>query len=634
MPESSVNSRVYAGAGARASLGTVFACRAHAATRLRDVAEDERTMTIQLPRLLRSPTLAVVALSAFVALAATERAAAFCGFYVTGADTSLYANATMVVLMRDGTRTVLSMQNNYQGPPDTFALVIPVPVVLQKENVKVLPKDVFQRVDALGAPRLVEYWEVDPCQVLNRAGDFATASGALPTSAPAAGAAGAAAPVRIEAQFSVGEYDVVVLSADDSSALDTWLRDNKYNIPAGAGPVLAPYVAAGMKFFVAKVDATRVTFNGNQAALSPLRFHYDTPEFSLPVRLGLLNSQGSQDLIVNVLAAQRYEVANYPNVTVPTNIRVQNDVRGDFGSFYEALYSRVIEKNPKAVVTEYAWASGSCDPCPTPALSVQDLLTLGADVLQTADGSAQPTPGQGPIAGVANNFTLTRLHARYTKDMLGEDLVFQAASGITGGRGIPDTKGNLDQAVMQNSGSYSDFQGRYVILHPWDKGIACTTPQRGFWGGPSGTMGSSPQTQAPANGALTGAAPRAGDLPALLAESVPSLSVTAKTPLDPLVPATTAAGSGAPPAAGKPAATTGAAGQVRAAGSKAVPASAGASAPATPVPTPTTATTKKSSGCAVAEGESDNGLMLAGVLATLAYVGRRRTRRGLAQVEH
>ena len=41
--------------------------------------------------------------------------------------------------------------------------------------------------------------------------------------------------MRIAAQFAVGEYDVVILSADDSSALDTWLRDNKYNIPDGAG---------------------------------------------------------------------------------------------------------------------------------------------------------------------------------------------------------------------------------------------------------------------------------------------------------------------------------------------------------------------------------------------------------------
>jgi hypothetical protein len=44
-------------------------------------------------------------------------------------------------------------------------MVVPVPVVLQKEQVKTLPHDVFDRVDQLSAPRLVEYWEQDPCYV-------------------------------------------------------------------------------------------------------------------------------------------------------------------------------------------------------------------------------------------------------------------------------------------------------------------------------------------------------------------------------------------------------------------------------------------------------------------------------------
>src|SRR6478609_7970935 len=94
---------------------------------------------------------------------AVIRASAFCGFYVGGADQGLYNDATMVVLLRSGSTTVLSMQNNYQGPPSGFAMVVPVPQVLKKENVRTLSRDVFAHVDRLAAPRLVEYWEVDPC---------------------------------------------------------------------------------------------------------------------------------------------------------------------------------------------------------------------------------------------------------------------------------------------------------------------------------------------------------------------------------------------------------------------------------------------------------------------------------------
>ncbi|HMY21658.1 MAG TPA: DUF2330 domain-containing protein, partial [Polyangium sp.] len=93
------------------------------------------------------------------AVSAAPAADAFCGFYVAGADAKLFNNATMVVLMREGTKTVLSMQNNYQGPPDDFAMVVPVPIVLKEDNVKTLPADIFDRVDKLAAPRLVEYWE-------------------------------------------------------------------------------------------------------------------------------------------------------------------------------------------------------------------------------------------------------------------------------------------------------------------------------------------------------------------------------------------------------------------------------------------------------------------------------------------
>jgi hypothetical protein len=54
--------------------------------------------------------------------------------------------------MREGTRTVLAMQNDYQGPPESFAMVVPVPVILQKENVKTLPRAIFEHLDQMGAP--------------------------------------------------------------------------------------------------------------------------------------------------------------------------------------------------------------------------------------------------------------------------------------------------------------------------------------------------------------------------------------------------------------------------------------------------------------------------------------------------
>ena len=318
-----------------------------------------------------------------VIVACARAAHAFCGFYVAGGDQQMFNDATQVVLMRKGTRTVLSMQNNYKGPPEAFAMVIPVPVVLHEGNVKTLSRDVFAHVEQMGAPRLVEYWEMDPCAP-DMKGELTLAM-AVPASPPMdAGQAqkGLDLGVTVEAKFVVGEYQIEILSAKDSTGLDTWLHQEHYNIPPGAEPLLRPYVESGSKFFVAKVDPAKVQFVAGRAALSPLRFHYDTDEFTLPIRLGLANSSGTQDLIVNILAPhQRYELANYPNVTIPTNLDVRDEVKARFGAFYAALFDRTLERHPGAVVTEYAWQAETCDPCPGPALNPQDFQTLGADVL-------------------------------------------------------------------------------------------------------------------------------------------------------------------------------------------------------------------------------------------------------------
>ena len=164
---------------------------------------------------------------------------AFCGFYVSGGDAKLFADATQVVLMREGTRTVLSMQNDYRGPLADFALVVPVPVVLEKESVKTLRPDVFDRIDTLGSPRLVEYWEQDPCAGTGYYGRSGIGTFGFGRAGFGTGGGGDAS-VRVEAQFTVGEYEIVILSATEAAGLERWLRDHAYKIPDAAAPLLRP----------------------------------------------------------------------------------------------------------------------------------------------------------------------------------------------------------------------------------------------------------------------------------------------------------------------------------------------------------------------------------------------------------
>jgi hypothetical protein len=417
--------------------------------------------------LLRVPRIVAIALCAVLLLWHARADACGGGFARRKPDGSValtYNDAWRAVLMRVGQRTVLSLQNSYLGPPEDFALVVPVPVVLERANVRTLPAGLFERVDRLSSPRLFELFEEDPCEAAREAESAADArEGGTGTRAKGEEGSMGAPRVKVEAEFSVDEYDVVILSATESTALEHWLLDNGYGIPPGAEPYLRPYVVGGSKFFVAKVNASRVKFRWGRALLSPLRFDYETPTFTLPTRLGLVNSNGVQDLVVYVLGAGRYEPSNYDSVFIPTNLAIRDEAAAAFDSFYASLFDRTAAR-AGVVVTEYAAPASTCELCPDGAapLSAEDLSLLGADV-------ATP-PHEGLV--------LTRLHARYRKETLGEDLVFRPASPVRGGS---DPWEMRDRPRAAQSASINDFQARYIVRHSWQGTLDCANPVFGAW---------------------------------------------------------------------------------------------------------------------------------------------------------
>ena len=368
---------------------------------------------------------------------------AFCGFYVSGADAKLYNSASQVVIVRDDDKTVLTMVNNYRGEPEEFALVVPVPVLLEREMVRVIDPKVVEHLDAYSAPRLVEYHDPDPCLY---AGGVAESFGRLAggeirmQSVRAAKALG----VTVEAEYSVGEYDIVILSAEQSDGLETWLRQNDYTIPLGAASALTPYIRSGMKFFVAKVNLTEHARSGF-TSLRPLQFAFESPRFMLPIRLGMLNADGPQDLLIYFLTEHyRVEVTNYRNPKIPTDKELPVYVKQEFGRFYTDLFQTVTAtENQRAVFTEYAWNMGWCDPCAANPLSVQELESLGVWWLR-------PDPAApGSASGGGLPVFVTRLHARYEGQHFPEDLKFKLTSDAT------------------------NFQGRYVLRHAWKGEASC-----------------------------------------------------------------------------------------------------------------------------------------------------------------
>src|SRR5579862_7648213 len=404
--------------------------RAHDLSFANPPARRGKPMPLNSRKLVR---LAGAALGIAGTLAAsTTPVLAFCGFYVAQADSKLFNKASKVVLARDGSHTAITMASDYEGDPKEFALVIPVPVVVQKDDIHTVNPDLVNRLDAYTAPRLTEYFDPDPC-----APPIQYAP--MPASAALRGNRGLelksadAAGVTIEAQYEVGVYDILILSAKESDGLVTWLKENQYRIPEGAEDVLGSYIRQGMHFFVAKVNLERQA-KAETHFLEPLQVGYDSAKFMLPIRLGTVNANGPQDMVVFTITRDgRVETANYKPAKMATLVNVPLFVRGDFGPVYKAAFDHAVENDGmRSIFLEYAWdLAAYCDPCSGTPPTASELATLGAGwtgpVQQPQPMPTAPTmrrPLVPPIMPGNSLGFITRLHIRYDRGHFPEDLAF------------------------------------------------------------------------------------------------------------------------------------------------------------------------------------------------------------------
>src|ERR687892_423273 len=223
---------------------------------------------------MKKPILFVALL--IVLLIQSQAVYSFCGFYVAKADTKIFNKASQVVLVRNDDKTVLTMVNDFKGDPKEFAVVIPVPTLIEKGQIHIGDKKIVDHLDAYTSPRLVEYHDDNPCR-LPMAQERSMALGTL-SSADAKRSRADALGVTIQAQYTVGEYDIVILSAKQGQGLETWLKENGYRLPKGASEVLGSYIKQKMHFFVARVNVQEQSKLGF-TYLRPIQVAYESPKF-------------------------------------------------------------------------------------------------------------------------------------------------------------------------------------------------------------------------------------------------------------------------------------------------------------------------------------------------------------------
>lgn len=299
-------------------------------------------------------------------LLAPRLAAASPALLVAKGEGAVTSERAHVVLVKAGTKVALTMQLDYRGPATDVAVVIPIPGEVTPGETTTLDDGLLARLDRSAAPKLVELWEADPCAPSRDAGaDAAEAGLAPPIVAPPA------------------EYEAGLRTSKDVVAT---LRDKGYRLPAGVD------LAAYPRFVLAKVDTTKLTFTDGRTVLPPIRVIYDAEHLQLPLAIGAGVATEAQDLVVHVVARERYEALNRPNVTLPTNLDVTPETRTSFDAFYGALFERTLAAHPGAVVTEHA----------APAtLSRTDLAELGVGAEKAADfeATAQLYVGDPSVKG-------------------------------------------------------------------------------------------------------------------------------------------------------------------------------------------------------------------------------------------
>ena len=335
----------------------------------------------------------------------SSQAAAFCGTYVGSPGVQLTNQTSQVIIARQEARTTLTLANDYTGDAKDFAMLIPVPEVLGEDDITTVRPELFQRFNDYSAPRLVRY----ECEDYDWREDSMDGDSSPDVDLDAD--EGGAPRVVVEAEYSVGIYEIVILSADESGALIDWLTIHGYGVDGSAEALLGEYIEAGAYFFAAKVGLQQV---GDGGFLEPLQFGYASEVFSLPIRLGTLNSPGEQDVVMYILTDEsdgKVGIANYPRMEIEDECMAEVWSGAGLEQYYGDRFQQAFDATEGAGwLVEYGWATSWCDPCATQPPTSEELEEAG-------------------FYGDSWNTYFTRIRMRYTADAASQDLTLYA-SGI------------------------------------------------------------------------------------------------------------------------------------------------------------------------------------------------------------
>lgn len=232
-------------------------------------------------------TLAAIALATGLVAVAPPAGACACGGIVDAPAYDTTVESETAVLQWDGTTETILLELSALSTAPEVGLVLPTPAPAE---VALADPEVFRELDAITRPRAVvsdyRWWPE------------------LGFGGPGDGAGGADPGVAVLDQVRLGPLDVATLAATDTAALEAWLTERGFQLQGSISAALAPYVAEGWSFVVARLAPEEAaTFSGT---LQPLRVTFPSGSLVYPMRMSAV-AEETQRTRTYVLADHRVD---------------------------------------------------------------------------------------------------------------------------------------------------------------------------------------------------------------------------------------------------------------------------------------------------------------------------------------
>ena len=338
-----------------------------------------------------------VVAGAAVALTASE-ALACGGFFCSRTPVDQNAEHILFVV-GPGDATTMVVQVGYAGGDSDFSWVLPLGSVPDAESLEVFPQLALTGLAANTGPQFMApedcwQWRLDATAGCNNC------SNGPPTQVDD--------DVTVHIRAEVGPYDVAVVESPDPQALVTWLRTNGYRITSAMEPYIGLYTNDGMKFL-----ALKLLPDADTTQIQPLKMTLPGTSPMVPIRLTAIAAEPEMGILVSIVADQRFEPANWPNVTIDDSEIAYDlyNLWGNGGTNWTSLVARKVdEAGGQGFVTEYAGST--------------------AEFLERIRNSPTNTPerqeARDALLGVMDGRAyLTRLYTRLSPEEMRTDPIFR-----------------------------------------------------------------------------------------------------------------------------------------------------------------------------------------------------------------